>query len=398
MIIFWIIVAIIMFSIIILIHEWWHFKASRIFWVKVEEFWLWIPPRAKKIFTDKKWTLYSINWLPIWGFVKLKWENPEVKGNKDDKESLINKPVWQQSIILLAWVFMNFVLAIFIFSILFFIWVKPVWVNTQIETDLNIKLIPQLSEAIDSWFLIKWDWVLLFPLENSIANKAWIEKNDNIISVTIKNNIIKINNTKDIIDIIWNNKDKNIILNIIRNNENINIDIIPSSEGKIWSYISENLKINKNFVYKYWFFESIKYWILETYSQTLLTFKWLKLLLIDIFTPETPKQREEAIDKLSWPIWIVDFISNSIWEWLIFILIIWAIISINLAIFNLLPIPIFDWWRFIILLIDTLLIKIFSKKIIKTYHWQIVHIIFFFLIIALMILIWYNDIIKIINR
>ncbi len=75
MIVIWIIVAIIVFSIIILIHEYGHFKASRIFWVKVEEFWLWIPPKAKEIFTDKKWTKYTLNWLPLWWFVKLKWEN-----------------------------------------------------------------------------------------------------------------------------------------------------------------------------------------------------------------------------------------------------------------------------------------------------------------------------------
>mgnify|MGYP001773387975 CR=1 FL=1 len=75
-IIIWIIIAIVMFSIIVLIHEWWHFAAARKFWVRVEEFWLWIPPRAKKLFYDKKGTLFSLNWLPIWGFVKLTWETP----------------------------------------------------------------------------------------------------------------------------------------------------------------------------------------------------------------------------------------------------------------------------------------------------------------------------------
>lgn len=90
MTILWIITAIIIFWIIVLIHEWWHFASARFFWVKVEEFWLWIPPRAKKLFTDKKWTLYSLNWLPIWGFVRLAWENPVVFEIYNSEKKLLN--------------------------------------------------------------------------------------------------------------------------------------------------------------------------------------------------------------------------------------------------------------------------------------------------------------------
>ena len=196
----WIIVAFVIFSVIVLVHEWGHFKSARIFWVKVEEFGLWIPPRAKKLFTDKKWTIFSLNWLPLWGFVKLTWEAPKtfllydkdkkfldnealekyISEKKDifdkfwdkifeeDKKEILrileenkadynltNKPAWQQSIIILAWIFMNFVLAFLIFFILFMVWVKPIWINTKIPTNLEVKLIPTISQAIEKWILEK---------------------------------------------------------------------------------------------------------------------------------------------------------------------------------------------------------------------------------------------------
>jgi regulator of sigma E protease len=65
MIIIGIIVSILVFSVIVLLHEYGHFKSARIFGVKVEEFGLGIPPKARKLFTDKHGTDYTLNWLPL---------------------------------------------------------------------------------------------------------------------------------------------------------------------------------------------------------------------------------------------------------------------------------------------------------------------------------------------
>lgn len=394
MVFIWIIVAIIMFSLIVIAHEYWHFKASRIFGVKVEEFGLWIPPRAKKLFTDKKWTLYSLNRLPLWGFVKLKWENPQLLENKNDKDALINKNYIQQSIIILAWIFMNFLLAFVIFSILFFIWVKPIWINNKIDTDLNNKLIPTYNQAIESWLLTKNDWVILFPVEDSIADKSWIKESDLLISINWNN----ISDYKEVQKIIWENPENEIILDILRNNESLNIKLTPSNEGKIWTYLSENIKLNEEYIIKYWIFDSIKYWAIETYNQVMLTFKALWIMWQKIFNPNTPEERQEAIDQVSWPIWVVDMISSSLSSWVAFIIIIWAIISINLWVFNLLPIPALDWWRFVFITINSILNTIFRKKVIHENVENIIHAIFLLILIILSIFIAYNDIIKIINN
>jgi len=440
MVFFWIIVAIIIFSIVVLIHELGHFSAARKFWVKVEEFWLWIPPRAKTLFTDKYWTKYTLNWLPLWGFVKLTWEQPntfliydenkkllnneeiekKIKNNKEiyyqnwekikEKEkneilnkikenkapyNLMNKPAWQQAIIILAWVFMNFLLASIIFSTLFFIWIKPLWINTQIPTNLELKLIPTYSQAINNGLLIKKAGVLLNPIENSIAQKSGLKEND----ILLKINNTSINSPQKAIEIIKNNPWKTLTFTIKRDNKVINLNIIPDKKtSKIWAYIGDNIELNKDFKYKYWLLNSIKYWILETYNQSLLTLKWIGILIKKIINPQKPEERQEALNQMSWPIWIVDFISNSLSNWFIFLLVITAIISINLWVFNLLPIPALDGWRFIFIVINWLLIKVFWRKIISTNTENIIHVIFFIILIALSLLIWYNDIDKILSK
>lgn len=465
MIIIWIIVSIIIFSIVVLVHELWHFVTARKFWVKVEEFWLWIPPRAKKLFYDKKWTLFSLNWLPLGWFVKLTWETPntflvydknkklynnldlenDLKKNKDiffkswekiwkqeiieikrlleennSDSNLANKASWQQAIIMLAWVFMNFVLAFFIFFILFLIWIKPIWINDKIETSLDLKIIPTKDQAIESWLLIKNPWVSLYPIKWSIAESFWIKDWDILYEIaTCDTKMLdfvmcewkeealynKTNKPEDIIKIITENAWKDVAFYVnawLIENDWIAwyawwsfVKVSIPIEWKIWVYLWENIKINENYIIKYSVFDSWKYAFLETKNQILLTFKWLWILVKKIFNPETPVERQEAMQSLSWPIWIVDFINNSLSAWFIFLVIIWAIISINLWVFNLLPIPALDWGRFLFILINSTIKKIFWKKAINEKVENVIHFWFFVLLIALSLIIAYNDINKI---
>jgi regulator of sigma E protease len=437
-------VSIILFSIIVLVHEFWHFIAARKFWVRVEEFGLWIPPRAKKLFKDKKWTLFTLNWLPIGWFVKLTWEMPntflvydsekklynnedlekdiiawkdiffkswdkiwkhekeeilkKLKENNSD-ENLMNKPAWQQSIIILAWVFMNFLLASIIFSILFFTWIKPIWINTKIETDLVLKLIPTYEQSIQSWLLIKNKWIVLSPVKWSIAEAAWIKVWDILLSI----NWIEINTPDYMVEIVSKNAWKKINYNITTENDfwekiTQGKSLTVWEDWKIWAYISDNIELNREFEYKFSALDSVKYWTSETYNQALLTFKWLWILVKKIFNPATPEERTEAISEVRWPVWIVDFISSSLSAGFIFLLIIWAIISINLWVFNLLPIPALDGWRFLFITINWLIKKIFWRKAISEKTEWIIHVWFFLLLIALSLLIAYNDINTIIFR
>ena len=119
-----IIVFLLVLSVLVLAHEWGHFATARKFGVKAEEFGLGFPPRAlgfyknnqgkwKHIFgskevTDCPGTVYSLNWLPLGGFVKIKGENGE---GHDEPDSFASRPVWQRAVMLSAGVIMNVILA-----------------------------------------------------------------------------------------------------------------------------------------------------------------------------------------------------------------------------------------------------------------------------------------------
>lgn len=448
----WILTAIIIFSIIILVHEYGHFKTARIFKVKVEEFGLWIPPKARKLWSDKHGTEYTLNWLPLWWFVRLKWENihtfavydgekklhnneslSKAIKNKQDifdkdgeklsvsiieeiekklkeneaKDSLQSKPAWQQAIIMLAWVGMNFLLAVFIFSLLFFIWVWPVGVNSVIQTNSDLKLIPTPEKALEIWLIIENPWVYLLPIEDSVAKNAWIQDYD----LVVKANGNEIKNHIEFRDIIWENIQTPINLEIQRsldncditknqncNFENIFIEITPNEEWKIGSYLIPNSQINRDFKYDFTLWESIKNGFSETYGQIILTFQWIGMIGQKIFAPKTPTERQEALNQVAGPIWMVDFMSKTIGNGIIFIMIIGAIISINLWVFNLLPIPALDGGRFLLITINSIIKKIFWKKAISDNLEGMLHVGFFILLIVLSIIIAYNDINKIINN
>ncbi len=119
-----IIVFIIVLSVLVFAHELGHFAMARKFGVKAEEFGFGFPPRAfgfykdnlgkwkyifgSKVVTDCPGTVYSINWLPLGGFVKIKGENGE---GENEPDSFASRPIWQRAIMLSAGVVMNVILA-----------------------------------------------------------------------------------------------------------------------------------------------------------------------------------------------------------------------------------------------------------------------------------------------
>ena len=112
MIFYALIIFLLVLSFLVFIHELGHFTLAKKFGVKVEEFGMGIPPRAwaKKIGE----TIYSLNWLPIGGFVKIKGEDFSDYDPKD-KTNFMNKKPWQKGLILLAGIIMNAVFAVLLF-------------------------------------------------------------------------------------------------------------------------------------------------------------------------------------------------------------------------------------------------------------------------------------------
>ncbi len=110
------IVFILILSLLILVHELGHFLVARKNGIRVEEFGFGLPPRlfGKKIGE----TIYSLNLLPIGGFVKLTGEDPQ-DIDTEDQNNFSNKSVWRRATVIVAGVTANFVMAALIFTVIF---------------------------------------------------------------------------------------------------------------------------------------------------------------------------------------------------------------------------------------------------------------------------------------
>ncbi len=123
-----ILIFILALSVLVLIHELGHFLVARLFKVKADEFGIGFPPRIFGFVRDEKgkWkrvsgsdeqtyknTIWSFNWLPLGGFVRIKGEQDY---GTTDEDSLNAKPIWQRLLIISAGVVMNWVLAVFLFT------------------------------------------------------------------------------------------------------------------------------------------------------------------------------------------------------------------------------------------------------------------------------------------
>jgi regulator of sigma E protease len=122
-------IVIVGLSFLVLGHEAGHFFAAKLFGLKVDEFGFGFPPRigSKKMGE----TEYSFNWLPFGGFVKISGERGEFAmleevqesgvGNQGDKRLFFSQPTWKKSVILLAGVIMNFIFGWLFISVAFMI-------------------------------------------------------------------------------------------------------------------------------------------------------------------------------------------------------------------------------------------------------------------------------------
>lgn len=129
---------ILLLTVLILIHEWGHFAAARRAGVVVEEFGFGLPPQAKVLFTQGG-TEFTLNWIPFGGFVRLKGENAVSAHERNAKGSFSSATIVQRIVILTAGVFMNFLLALVLLTFGF-------WAGKWVPTYFSIEDMKAASE------------------------------------------------------------------------------------------------------------------------------------------------------------------------------------------------------------------------------------------------------------
>lgn len=316
-----------------------HFLTARATKMQVEEFGIGIPPHAKTLGHDKKWTKYTLNWLPIGWFVRIKWEDP-LSEEAHEKDAFSSKKWWARSLVLVAWVTMNFLLAIVIFFGFFIIGTWPLGPNLIIDKDYGSYMLPSFDASIKSGYLTH-SGLTLTPLSGSIAMTAGILPGDNLISIDAR----PVDDIDTLKDILSDNVSHIFIVSGTWGERQVTLTPV---DQKVWVRLDyKNLDINQSYHRNFTISEAIGQSLSETYALSHMTFDVLVSTLRKLISPATPTERKEATEMLSGPIGIGSTFTEVVavgvtWKILFSII---ALLSINLWVLNILPFPALDGGR-----------------------------------------------------
>src|SRR4030042_3011529 len=356
-----IIVFILILGILIFAHELGHFISAKKAGVRVDEFGVGFPPR---IFAFKKGeTTYSLNLFPVGGFVKIFGEEMGEK-RSTSKRAFYNKPAWKRAIILFAGVFMNFLIAAVFISVVHGLGV-PMFVEKGEEANYrNIQV--QIVEVV----------------KGSPAEKAGLKIGDSIANLFFKEEAARIIEVEDLQGFIASNIGEEIVFEIKRGNETLKLTIVPRAnppEGEG----ATGIAMAKTGLISYpWYTAIVKGF--EAAAKLIVTMVTMFYLLLKNLI-----LKGAMIGEVAGPVGIYSLTSQFVKLGLVYVLQFAAILSINLAIINILPFPALDGGRLLFLLIG----KIKGKPI-KFKTERLANAIGFAILIGLLIIIKLRDIIK----
>lgn len=132
---------------LVLIHELGHFISAKKNGVKVLEFGIGIPPKVCRLRKDKSGTEYTLNLLPLGGFVRLKGEDPKDEADFNAKDSFIKAKLSRKILILVSGVGMNLILARILFTAIFTMGTQPISVlpENALSSHQNSYLMPTVN-------------------------------------------------------------------------------------------------------------------------------------------------------------------------------------------------------------------------------------------------------------
>ena len=318
----------IVLSLLVFVHELSHFLVARWRKVAVEEFGFGLPPRlwGKKF----RGTIYSLNLIPLGGFVKLKGEDPEVAGF-GDADSFRVKSKKSRAAIILAGVFGNLTLAWLIFSLLFAIGNPYIHGKVQIEEVAS----------------------------GSPAEAVGLKKGDIVLAVDDQ----KVETTEDLILKVQKKAGSEVKLQIARQGQSLEIQVVPRSappagEGPLGIRITMIEPRISLISYPFW--QAPWYAGIEVGRVLKDMAVGFGAMLGRIFT------RGEVPTGVAGPVGIKALTDVAASMGKRFFLQFIALLNLNLFIFNLLPIPALDGGRLLFVGLEALLRRRLNPKVEKT--------------------------------
>jgi regulator of sigma E protease len=359
-----IIVFVLILSILVLVHEAGHFIVAKLLKIKVEEFGFGLPPRVFGIKFGE--TLYSLNLLPIGGFVKLYGEDEAGSGTvslkkqklnttaKDVDRAYFSRPKWQKALVVSAGVIMNFVLAVVIISFLF-----------------SIIGVPTPSGRV----------VVSALVNGAPAQVAGLRAGDIIEKVMGSS----IKDTTQVIDLAKANAGKQITITVKTIDGKEKVFKVtprikyPKGEGPMGIAISEDSVIKK-----YPWYEAPFVGTKEALKQTWLIAGGLGMLVTQLVT------KGAVPSDVAGPVGIAQLTGRVVQIGPYAVLSFISLLSLNLAIINILPIPALDGGRLLFIVIEAI-----TRRKVNPVVESYAHTIGMALLLALIALITLHDLIRV---
>ncbi len=337
-----IIIALLVLNLLVIVHELGHYIAARIFKIKIQEFSVGMGPRILKI--KGKHNLFSVKAFPIGGSVAMEGEDEE----SADPDAFHQKKAWKRLIVIIAGAVMNLILGLILTSILV----------------LGEKALP--SRTIHAFF------------EDAVSVQSGLREGDELLKIDGTH----ISIYSDAIYAIMRNQTGDAEITVRRNGEKITL---------------ENVKFQTDVVGKTTVSMRDFYFTAEpkTFGNIVNhsfygTVSLVKVVYQSLYDVASGKY---GADQVSGPVGTVEVIGEAVSQGLDSLIYLAAFITVNLGVFNLLPLPALDGGRLIFIFIE--LIR--GKPVPKKYEGTI-HFIGFALLIALIILVTFNDIKSLISR
>lgn len=294
-----ILAALLVFGIIIFIHELGHFYFAKRAGVTIHEFSIGMGPAIYK--KEKNNTLYSLRIFPIGGYVAMEGEDSE----SDDPNSFGKKSIKERFLSIFAGPMANIVLCVLLLIPFYMILGSPSTTLDNVQKDLP-------------------------------AYKAGLQSGDKILSI----NGEKIDSYNEISKIITSSNGKKLSIEISRNSKKNTVEVSPQeSAGKYIIGITPKYESAP--------LQAPKQALESTYniSKTMLKFLW------QLFTGQLSGK---VMDSLSGPVGVVNMVSQAANTGLSTLIFMTALISLNIGIMNLLPLPALDGWRILMLIVEAI--------------------------------------------
>ncbi len=355
---FTLLVFFLILSILVFVHELGHFVVARWVGVNVEEFGFGLPPRiwGKRIGN----TIYSINWLPIGGFVKLSGEDEEELHRKtalNKKKYFWARSKKERAAILLAGVFMNFLVAVGITSYLL---TQGIY---ETSGHVHIEKVLAGSPAAAAGLRV---------------NDIVLSAKEEIIGASEKNIVVP----QDLIDLSRTDAGTPIVLAVKRGSEMDSIVLtprkqFPKGEGPIGIAISD--------------LELKKYPLWQTpYMATKINLGRAKDMIVGIVQLVGRLIRLQPVGQdVAGPIGIEQVTGQAVKFGFSAVLEFMSILSLNLAVLNVLPIPALDGGRLLFVILE----KFFGHRIKPAFE-RSTHQIGMLVLLVLVVIISINDILR----